>query len=130
MPRDLTDHYDPNKKRPHESTISALALQLWDSRPRSRHAIQHTEACTAQFAYDARSDHRFACKASQCLAGFSGFGPITIYLGIGLSCAHRFPTCNLPVEFDASSVPKQLVGLGIVDQDELVMTKTLDVAHT
>ena len=41
-----------------------------------------------------------------------------------------FQLVTLPVEFDASKRAKaQLVGLGIVDQDELVgVTKTLDAA--
>ena len=62
---------------------------------------------------------------------FLGFGPITIYLGIAVYLVLTvFQLVTLPVEFDASKRAKaQLVGLGIVDQDELVgVTKTLDAA--
>jgi Zn-dependent membrane protease YugP len=62
---------------------------------------------------------------------FLGFGPITIYLGIAVYLVLTvFQLVTLPVEFDASKRAKaQLVGLGIVDQDELAgVTKTLDAA--
>ena len=62
---------------------------------------------------------------------FFGFGPITINIGIAIYLVLTvFQLVTLPVEFDASKRAKaQLVGLGIVDQDELVgVNKTLDAA--
>ena len=134
----LTDHYDPNKKRLalsqdnfQGSSLAALGVAAHEA----GHAIQHKQEY-------APLNLRMTLVpitgiASQFLpvimfgGFFLGFGPITIYLGIAVYLVLTvFQLVTLPVEFDASKRAKaQLVGLGIVDQDELVgVTKTLDAA--
>jgi Zn-dependent membrane protease YugP len=57
--------------------------------------------------------------------------PMLINLGIAIYLILTvFQLVTLPVEFDASKRAKaQLVGLGIIDQDEMVgVNKTLDAA--
>ena len=62
---------------------------------------------------------------------FGGFGPLLLNIGIGVYLVLTvFQLVTLPVEFDASKRAKaQLVGLGIVAEDELDgVNKTLDAA--
>ena len=57
--------------------------------------------------------------------------PLLIWLGIGLFAAVVvFQVVNLPVEFNASAQAKaQLVGLGIINNEELVyVSKVLNAA--
>jgi Zn-dependent membrane protease YugP len=62
---------------------------------------------------------------------FGGFGPLLLNLGIGVYLILTiFQLVTLPVEFDASKRAKhQLVGLGIIEKDELEgVNRTLDAA--
>jgi Zn-dependent membrane protease YugP len=134
----LTDHYDPTHKRLALSqdnyrghSLAALGVAAHEA----GHAIQHKQAY-------APLNLRMALVpitsfASQLLpiAMFGGFfffhSAMFINLGIAIYIVlTAFQLITLPVEFDASKRAKaQLVGLGIVDQDELVgVNKTLDAA--
>ena len=135
----LTDHYDPNKKRLalsqdnfQGSSLAALGVAAHEA----GHAIQHKqEYAPLNLRMTLVPDHRI------CLAVFASHHVWRLFLRFwpdhhlprycSLLSAHRFSSSSLfPVEFDASKRAKaQLVGLGIVDQDELVgVTKTLDAA--
>jgi len=134
----LTDHYDPTHKRLalsrdnyRGSSLAALGVAAHEA----GHAIQHKQAY-------APLKTRMALVpitgfASQFLpvvmfgGFFFGFGPLTINLGIAIYLVLTvFQLVTLPVEFDASKRAKvQLVGLGIVDRDEMEgVTQTLDAA--
>jgi Zn-dependent membrane protease YugP len=134
----LTDHYDPSKKRlalSHDNFRGSSLAALGVAAHEAGHAIQHKQKY-------APLNLRMTLVPITGLASqflpvimfggfFLGFGPITIYLGIAVYLVLTvFQLVTLPVEFDASKRAKaQLVGLGIVDQDELVgVTKTLDAA--
>jgi len=136
----LTDHYDPTHKRLalsqdnyHGSSLAALGVAAHEA----GHAIQHKQAY-------APLNLRMALVpitsfASQLLPIYfmgvifvmgSGSG---IFLMIGIFAylvLTIFQLVTLPVEFDASKRAKaQLVGLGIVDRDELDgVNETLDAA--
>ncbi|MFU8847382.1 MAG: zinc metallopeptidase [Opitutales bacterium] len=134
----LTDHYDPTHKRLalsqqnyRGSSLAALGVAAHEA----GHAIQHKQEY-------APLNLRMALVpvtgfASQLLpivmfgGFFMGFGPITINIGIAIYLVLTvFQLVTLPVEFDASTRAKrQLVGLGIIDRDEMEgVTKTLDAA--
>lgn len=136
----LTDHYDPTHKRLalsqdnyHGSSLAALGVAAHEA----GHAIQHKQAY-------APLNLRMALVpittfASQLLPIYfmgvlflmgSNSG---IFLMIGIFAylvLTIFQLVTLPVEFDASKRAKaQLVGLGIVDRDELEgVNETLDAA--
>lgn len=135
----LTDHYDPTHKRLalsqdnfRGSSLAALGVAAHEA----GHAIQHKE----QYApLNLRmSLVPITSLASQFLPVvmfggffFGGFGTVLLNLGIAIYLVLTvFQLVTLPVEFDASKRAKaQLVGLGIVDRDELVgVNKTLDAA--
>ncbi|NBB80305.1 MAG: peptidase [Verrucomicrobia bacterium] len=135
----LTDHYDPTHKRLalsrdnyRGSSLAALGVSAHEA----GHAIQHKQ----QYA---PLNLRMALVpitgfASQLLPivmfggfFFGGFGPVLLNLGILIYLVLTvFQLVTLPVEFDASKRAKaQLVGLGIVERDEMNgVTKTLDAA--
>ena len=135
----LTDHYDPIHKRLalsrdnyHGSSLAALGVAAHEA----GHTIQHKQAY-------APLNLRMALVpitgfASQLLpivmfGGFflGGFGPILLNVGIAVYLILTvFQLVTLPVEFDASKRAKaQLLGLGIVERDELEgVNKTLDAA--
>lgn len=134
----LTDHYDPTRKRLalsrdnfRGSSLAALGVSAHEA----GHAIQHKQKY-------APLNFRMALVpitgfASQLLpivmfgGFFFGFGLITINIGIAIYLVLTvFQLVTLPVEFDASTrAKKQLVGLGIIDRDEMEgVTKTLDAA--
>lgn len=135
----LTDHYDPTHKRLalsrdnyRGSSLAALGVAAHEA----GHAIQHKQ----QYA---PLNLRMALVpitgfASQLLPivmfggfFFGGFGPVLLNLGILVYLVLTvFQLVTLPVEFDASKRAKaQLVGLGIVENDEMEgVTKTLDAA--
>ena len=136
----LTDHYDPKHKRLalsqdnyHGTSLAALGVAAHEA----GHAIQHQQ----QYA---PLNLRMALVpvttfASQLLPIYfmgtiflfgSGSG---LFITIGIFAylvLTVFQLVTLPVEFDASKrAKKQLVGLGIVGQDELDgVNKTLDAA--
>jgi Zn-dependent membrane protease YugP len=134
----LSDHYDPSHKRLALSrenyrgySLAALGVAAHEA----GHAIQHQQEY-------APLKTRMALVpitgiASQLLpvvmfgGFFFGMGPILLNIGIAVYLVLTvFQLVTLPVEFDASKRAKaQLVGLGIVDRDELPgVTKTLDAA--
>ncbi len=136
----LSDHYDPTHKRLALSrdnyrgtSLAALGVAAHEA----GHAIQHKQ----QYA---PLNLRMALVpitsfASQLLpvVMFGGFflfpsrSLMLINLGIAIYLVLTvFQLVTLPVEFDASKRAKaQLVGLGIVDPDEMVgVNKTLDAA--
>ncbi|HKK17271.1 MAG TPA: zinc metallopeptidase [Opitutales bacterium] len=134
----LTDHYDPTHRRlalSEENYRGTSLAALGVAAHEAGHAIQHKQEY-------APLKTRMALVpitgfASQLLpivmfgGFFMGFGPITINIGIAIYLVLTvFQLVTLPVEFDASTrAKKQLVGLGIVDRDELDgVTKTLDAA--
>jgi Zn-dependent membrane protease YugP len=134
----LTDHYDPQHKRlalSEENYRGTSLAALGVAAHEAGHAIQHKQEY-------APLKTRMALVpitgfASQLLpivmfgGFFMGFGPITINIGIAIYLVLTvFQLVTLPVEFDASTrAKKQLVGLGIVDRDELDgVNKTLDAA--
>jgi Zn-dependent membrane protease YugP len=134
----LTDHYDPSKKRLalsqdnyRGSSLAALGVAAHEA----GHAIQHKQGyAPLNLRMTLVPITSFASQFLPVImfgGFFLGFGPITIYLGIAVYLVLTvFQLVTLPVEFDASKRAKaQLVGLGIVDQDELLcVTKTLDAA--
>jgi Zn-dependent membrane protease YugP len=135
----LTDHYDPTNKRLALSrdnyqgtSLAALGVAAHEA----GHAIQHKQEY-------APLNTRMALVpitgfASQLLPVvmfggffFGGFGPLLLNLGIGVYLILTvFQLVTLPVEFDASKRAKhQLVGLGIIEKDELEgVNRTLDAA--
>ncbi len=134
----LTDHYDPNNKRlalSRENYRGTSLAALGVSAHEAGHAIQHKQAYAPLNLR--MSLVPITSLASQFLpvimfgGFFFGFGPLTINLGIAIYLVLTvFQLVTLPVEFDASKRAKaQLVGLGIIDQNELVgVNKTLDAA--
>jgi Zn-dependent membrane protease YugP len=134
----LTDHYDPTNKRLalsqdnyRGSSLAALGVSAHEA----GHAIQHKQAY-------APLNLRMTLVPITSIATqflpfimfggfFFGLGPVLLKLGIAIYLILTvFQLVTLPVEFDASKRAKaQLVGLGIIDQDELVgVNKTLDAA--
>lgn len=134
----LTDHYDPRHKKLalsrdnfRGSSLAALGVSAHEA----GHAIQHKqEYAPLNLRMSLVPITGFASQLLPMVmfgGFFLGFGPITINLGIAIYLVLTvFQLITLPVEFDASSrAKKQLVGLGIVDQDEMTgVTKTLDAA--
>ncbi len=135
---ELTDHYDPSHKRLalsrenyRGSSLAALGVAAHEA----GHAIQHKEAY-------APLNLRMALVpitsfASQLLpmvmfgGFFFGLGPTLLNLGIFIYLILTvFQLVTLPVEFDASvRAKKHLVGLGIVEADEIKgVNETLDAA--
>ena len=135
----LTDHYDPNRRRlalSHDNYRGPSLAALGVAAHEAGHAIQHKQKY-------APLNMRMALVpitsfASQLLPMvmfggffFGGFGPLLLNIGIGVYLVLTvFQLVTLPVEFDASNRAKaQLVGLGIVAEDELKgVNKTLDAA--
>jgi len=132
IPGQLSDHYDPRDK------VLRLSAEVYQSRTlaavgiaahEAGHALQHA------FGYAPLALRNAAVP----LAGFGSnlgillvvvgaflqailhWSPVVIWLGILLfSGVVVFQIINLPVEFNASSRAKQqLVGLGIIDQEQL-----------
>ena len=140
-PGHLTDHYDPTHKRLvlseenyHGTSLAALGVAAHEA----GHAIQHNVGYAA-------------LQARMALVPVTGFAskvlPIALIGGLFLMPAASqplvlmivvacyavltlFQLITLPVEFDASArAKKELVGLGIIGEDELDgVRKTLDAA--
>lgn len=142
---ELTDHYDPSHKRLALSSdiyrgtsLAALGIAAHES----GHALQHKEG------YGLMTVRQTLVPAMQvaapvswfvlsfgivlaALIGSAAFGMLMIKLGvIALIVVALFQLVTLPVEFDASNrAKKQLVNLGILDQDEMTgVNETLDAA--
>lgn len=134
----LTDHYDPTHKRLalsqanfRGSSLAALGVAAHEA----GHAIQHKQAYGP---LNLRMTLVPVTSIATQFLPFIMFGGFFFGLGAGLLklgvvvylILTVFQLVTLPVEFDASKRAKaQLVGLGIVDQDELIgVNKTLDAA--
>ena len=134
----LTDHYDPRNKRLalsrdnfYGSSLAALGVAAHEA----GHAIQHKVAYKPLNLRMALVPVTTIASQLLPIVMFGGFflfhSPIFINIGIGIYIVLTlFQLVTLPVEFDASSRAKeQLVGLGIIGQDEMVgVKKTLAAA--
>lgn len=141
VPGQLTDHYDPSKKRLALSefnydgtSLAALGVAAHEA----GHAIQH------KVGYSMMTLRQTLVPATQIASGASQFliiigivlgaqavGGIFLMLGaVALATICLFQLVTLPVEFDATARAKaQLVNLGIVDRDEMPgVNQTLDAA--
>jgi len=144
VPGELTDHYDPIRRRLalsemnyHGTSLAALGVAAHEA----GHAIQHkngyammkvrqTMAPATQIASSISS---YVIMAGILLISFAGsaFGYNLLALGAwALGVIVVFQLVTLPVEFDASRRAKaQLVTLGIVEPDEMKgVHETLDAA--
>ncbi len=141
VPGQLTDHYDPSKKRLALSefnydgtSLAALGVAAHEA----GHAIQH------KVGYSMMTLRQTLVPATQIASGASQFliiigivlgaqaaGGIFLMLGAAaLATICVFQLVTLPVEFDATARAKaQLVNLGIVGRDEMPgVNQTLDAA--
>jgi Zn-dependent membrane protease YugP len=141
VPGQLTDHYDPSKKRlalsEHNYDGTSLAA-LGVAAHEAGHAIQH------KVGYSMMTLRQTLVPVTQIASGASQFliiigivlgaqaaGGIFLMLGaVALATICVFQLVTLPVEFDATARAKaQLVNLGIVDRDEMPgVNQTLDAA--
>lgn len=141
VPGQLTDHYDPSKKRlalsEHNYDGTSLAA-LGVAAHEAGHAIQH------KVGYSMMTLRQTLVPATQIASGASQFliiigivlgaqaaGGIFLMLGAAaLATICLFQLVTLPVEFDATARAKaQLVNLGIVGRDEMRgVNQTLDAA--
>lgn len=141
VPGQLTDHYDPSKKRLALSelnydgtSLAALGVAAHEA----GHAIQHKVGYSMmKFRQVLVPSTQIASGASQLLIivgivlGAQGLGGIFLTLGaVALAMICLFQLITLPVEFDATARAKaQLVNLGIVGRDEMPgVNQTLDAA--
>jgi len=141
VPGQLTDHYDPSKKRLALSefnydgtSLAALGVAAHEA----GHAIQH------KVGYSMMTLRQTLVPVTQIASGASQFliiigivlgaqaaGGIFLMLGaVALATICVFQLVTLPVEFDATARAKaQLVNLGIVGRDEMPgVNQTLDAA--
>lgn len=144
VPGQLSDHYDPIRKRLalshdnyHGTSLAALGVAAHEA----GHAIQH------KIGYSMMTVRQTMVPATQIAAGISNyviiagillvsyagsaFGYNLLTLGaIALGVVVLFQLVTLPVEFDASRRAKaQLVSLGILDRDEMPgVNETLNAA--
>jgi len=141
VPGQLTDHYDPSKKRlalsEHNYDGTSLAA-LGVAAHEAGHAIQH------RVGYAMMNLRQTLVPVTQIASGASQFiiiigivlgaqaaGGIFLMLGaVALATICLFQLVTLPVEFDATARAKaQLVNLGIVGRDEMPgVNQTLDAA--
>jgi len=141
VPGQLTDHYDPSKRRLalsehnyHGTSLAALGVAAHEA----GHAIQHKVGyAMMNFRQVLVPATQISSGASQLLIiigivlGAKGLGGIFLMLGaVALAVICLFQLITLPVEFDASNRAKaQLVNLGILDRDEMPgVNQTLDAA--
>ncbi len=144
VPGELTDHYDPMKKRlalsEHNYRGTSLAA-LGVAAHEAGHAIQHKVGYAMMTVRQtlvpatqiASSISQYVILAGILMVSYAGmaFGYNLLILGaVALGVIVLFQLITLPVEFDASRRAKaQLVNLGIVDQDEMPgVHETLDAA--
>jgi uncharacterized protein len=140
VPGQLTDHYDPSKKRLALSeynydgtSLAALGVAAHEAGHAIQHKVGYSMMTLRQTLVPAT---QIASGASQLLliAGFliaGQFGGIFLTLGaVALTVICLFQLVTLPVEFDATARAKaQLVNLGIVDRNEMPgVNETLDAA--
>lgn len=140
VPGQLSDHYDPSNKRlalSHDNYYGTSLAALGVAAHEAGHAIQHKVGYSMMNVRQSLVPAvRFAAPVAYFLTGF-GFmllgtgGGILLQIGIAaLAVMTLFQLVTLPVEFDASSrAKKQLVGLGILDRDEMPgVSETLNAA--
>lgn len=141
----LSDHYDPTKKRLalseanyRGSSLAALGVSAHEA----GHAIQHKQGYAmmnfrqvlvpaVQFAQPVAWGVLSFGIVLAVLLGMKAFGLIILQVGVvALAVIALFQLVTLPVEFDASRRAKvQLVNLGILGRDEMVgVNETLDAA--
>ncbi len=141
VPGELTDHYNPMTRELalsahnyHGSSLAALGVAAHEA----GHAIQH------KVGYAMMNIRQTLAPATQIAASVSNFvliagiflfssaigGKLLVIGAIALAIICLFQFVTLPVEFDASRRAKeQLVGLGILDRDEMKgVDETLDAA--
>lgn len=138
---ELTDHYDPVRKRLalsklnyNGTSLAALGVAAHEA----GHAVQHK---VGYKMLNARMAMIPVTNIASNIMPYIMFGPFFLFgaamgglfLKIGVGCylvMTAFHLITLPVEFDASRrAKKELVSLGILGQDELVgVNKTLDAA--
>lgn len=141
VPGQLTDHYDPMRKRlalSEQNYYGTSLAALGVSAHEAGHAIQHKVGYSMmKFRQVLVPATQISSGASQLLIiagivlGAKGLGGIFLMLGaLALTVICFFQLVTLPVEFDASNRAKaQLVNLGIVDRDEMHgVHETLDAA--
>ena len=129
IPGQLTDHYDPTNKRLalssanyHGDSLAALGVSAHEA----GHAIQHRVGYSmlmARMALIPITQFSSRLLPIVIIGGlFFGIGG-GLLIDIGIMCYFVltvFQMITLPVEFDASRRAKeQLVGLGILAQDEM-----------
>ena len=140
IPGQLTDHYDPSNKRLALSSdnyrgtsLAALGVSAHEA----GHAIQHKVGYSMMtFRQTMVPAVKIAAPISYMLTAFGFYllgsgGGILLQIGVAaLAVMTLFQLITLPVEFDASKRAKeQLVGLGILDRDELPgVNETLNAA--
>jgi Zn-dependent membrane protease YugP len=141
VPGQLTDHYDPSKKRLalsehnyHGTSLAALGVAAHEAGHAIQHKVGYSMMKLRQVLVPAT---QISSGASQLLIiagivlGAQGLGGIFLMLGaVALTVICFFQLVTLPVEFDASNRAKmQLVTLGILDRDEMPgVNQTLDAA--
>ena len=141
VPGQLTDHYDPSKKRlalsEHNydgTSLAALGVAAHEAGHAIQHKVGYAMMSLRQTMVPATN---IASGSAQLLIivgivlGAKAAGGIFLMLGaaaLAMICLFQFVT--LPVEFDATRRAKaQLVSLGIVDRDEMPgVNQTLDAA--
>ena len=144
VPGQLTDHYDPIRRRLalsednyNGTSLAALGVAAHEA----GHAIQH------KVGYSMMKVRQTMVPVTQIASGVSQFliiGGIVMLSYAGMALGYQvltlgavalgiivlFQLVTLPVEFDASRRAKQqLVGLGILDRDEMPgVNETLNAA--
>ncbi len=135
----LTDHYDPVNKRLALSSANYRGTSLAAlgvSAHEAGHAIQHKvgyKALNLRMALIPVTS--FASQILPIVLIASFFLPLLGVMGIKIAVVCYliltvFQLITLPVEFDASArARKELVGIGIIDQDESIgVVRTLNAA--
>ena len=137
----LSDHYDPTHKRLalspdnyHGTSLAAVGVAAHEA----GHAIQHKVGYAMMSVRQSMAPAvQIAAPVAYIILGLGlwvlggAFGGLMLKLAIGgLAIMTAFQFVTLPVEFDATRRAKaQLVGLGIVDRDEMPgVNETLDAA--
>jgi Zn-dependent membrane protease YugP len=128
IPGQLSDHYDPRDKVLRLSTevyqsrsLAAVGVAAHEAGHALQHAFGYAPLVLRTAAVPVAGFGSNAGILLVMLGAFLHMNAVLIWLGILLfSGVVVFQIVNLPVEFNASSRAKQqLVGLGIIDQEQL-----------
>lgn len=134
VPGELTDHYNPMTKtlalsehNYHGSSLAALGVAAHEAGHAIQHKVGYSMMTVRQTMVPATSIavkvSSYVVMAGILLISFAGnaLGYNLLSIGaIALAVVALFQFITLPVEFDASRRAKeQLVGLGILDRDEM-----------